>query len=1125
MPQIESTNCLPENKFNGRAFEQHNKASRRRLPLCVALATLVLLLGVPFTTAQAALKVGDLRCEYLTNPQGIDATAPRLSWISSSDQRNQHQTAYRILVASSLDKLQHDEGDLWDSGRVESDRSIQIPFGGKPLTPHIECFWKVRTWDQDAKESAWSEPANWSMGLLEPADWNAKWIGLEGEYVPRYLSDTSWIWYPEGQPEKSAPLGDRYFRRTIEIPKDRQIKRARYLATADSQCKAFINGRDIGGRDNYRMVKDTDLTSILVPGKNVIAVVGYNKAEQGSSGTSVLDAAGTKPAGIVARLTIEFDKGDPLVIATDADWKTANKETSGWNQVEFDDSSWIPAKKLGPVGMAPWYQVRAPEERRLPARYLRKDFSIDKPIQRATVYYSGLGLSELYLNGAKVGDAVLSPGATDYAKREFYVTADVTNQLRKGANAMGVVLGNGRFFMMRSRVYSSMPNYGFPKLLLRLRIEHTDGSVSDVVSDASWKMTDDGPILANNEYDGEEYDARKEFPGWNEPGFDTAKWTSVQEMSAPPGKLAAQMIEPIRVTQTIKPIAISEPTPGKFIFDMGQNMVGWCRLKVSGPAGTQVTLRHAETLKPDGTLYMANLRGAKVTDIYTLKGKGEEMWEPRFTYHGFRFVEVTGFPGKPTLASIEGQVVHDDVRPVGEFECSNPLVNQIYKNIVWGVEGNYRSLPTDCPQRDERQGWMGDRSEESKGESYLFDIAALYSKWLTDMEDSQKDSGSVPDVCPAHWPIYSDNVTWPSSTVLIPNMLERQYGDQQIIARHYDSAKRWIDYMTSFVRYGLISKDQYGDWCVPPEDPILIHSNDPARQTSKMLLATTYFYHDLRLMEQYAKQLGRQQDADQFRHQADEMLEAFNGKLLDTTKGQYDNGTQTSCVLPLAFGMVPEDMHKPVFNRLIDKITGETKNHIGTGLIGGQFLNQALTDNGRADLAYTIASQSDYPSWGYMVSKGATTIWELWNGDTADPAMNSHNHVMLVGDLVIWFYEDLAGIAPDNTEAASAQPGFKHIVMKPHPVGDLKFVKASLRSPYGPIRSEWHHDGDALDWQISVPANTTATIYVPAANAEAVTESSKPARDAKGVKFVKQDGDRSVFEIGSGDYHFATGGK
>jgi len=889
----------------------------------------------------------DLRCEYFKNPLGIDTLRPELSWVlqpGSPKERGQGQTAWQIVVAGSEKMLEPGRADFWDSGKILSDRSIHVPYSGRLLNSGLECFWKVRVWDQEGRVSAWSKPALWTMGLLNSSDWRAKWIGL--------------------------------------------------------------------------------------------------------------DESATKPA---------------------------------------------------------------PEEHPLPARLLRREFALPKKVRRATAYVSGLGLFEFYLNGRKVGDHVLEPGLTDYARRVLYVTFDVTKNLKKGSNAVGIMLGNGRFYAPRAGVPTATVSYGFPKLLFELRTEYTDGTSDAVISDNAWSISTNGPIRANNEYDGEKYDARMEIGGWSQPGFDDSTWQRAQLVTPPGGVLAAQMMEPIRVTETLRPVAIKEVRPGVYVFDFSQNFVGWCRLNVAGPAGTQISLRHAETLKPDGTLYVDNLRSAKVTDTYILKGKGREIYEPRFTYHGFRYVEITGYPGKPALSCLQGRVVHDDLESAGDFDCSDALVNHIYRNIRWGVRGNYRSIPTDCPQRDERQGWLGDRAAEARGETYLFNTAPLYGKWLQDMADAQKENGSVSDVCPAYWPIYSDNVTWPSCTVIIPGTLRDQFADEAVMGRHYDSARRWIDHMNSFVKDGLIARDSYGDWCVPPESQKLIHSNDPKRKTDQTLLASAYFYYDLGLMTQYAHLLGKTADAQRFADQAGVIKAAFNARFLKPDGSQYDNGSQTSCVLPLAFGLVPPESRQRVFDLLVNKITGESRNHVGTGLIGGQWLMRVLSDNGRADLACTLASQQTYPSWGYMVSKGATTIWELWNGDTADPAMNSGNHVMLVGDLCTWLFENMAGIKPDPE-----QPGFKHILMRPEPAAGMRFVKATHRSPYGLIASDWQQERDRFQWRVTVPVNTTATIWVPAAAADRVTENGRPAAQAPGVTFVKMENDRAVFSVGSGTYRFES---
>ncbi len=1055
--------------------------------------------------------IENLGCEYRDNPLGIDEKEPRLSWHLQSREPGQKQTAYRVLVASRSELLEQDRGDLWDSGKVDSNQTAQVVYQGKELASHDECYWKVKVWDREGRASEWSPSASWTMGLLEEEDWQAQWIGLdredpkEEEGTTPTFEDSSWIWYPEDQPEAEAPVGNRNFRKTVHVPQDKELESAEFVITADNVFVLWINGEKIGGGDNFDVPFLFRVLDAMEPGENQIAIEVENHGDA------------PNPAGLIGCLLLRFEEGESRTLPTDASWKASREVEEIWYEGEYDDSEWEKARVLGEYGMAPWGEVESTEpDRRLSARYLRKEFTSSKEVKRAVVYCSGLGLYELRINGEKIGDRVLEPALTEYTKRVFYETFDVTDQIRTGMNGVGVILGNGRYYAPRLNVPTKTRTFGYPKLLLQMHIEYEDGSQKTLCSDETWRITTEGPIGANNEYDGEEYDARMEMPGWDEAHFQTGEvWEEVELVDAPEGEMRAQMMEPIRVTETLQPISMTQPKPGVYIYDMGQNMVGWCRLKVKGPRGAEVKLRHAEVLDEEGLLYLENIRSAKVTDLYTLKGDGWETYEPRFTYHGFRYVELTGYPGTPDMDTITGCVVHDDVERTGYFECSNALLNQIHHNIVWGVRGNYRSFPTDCPQRDERQAWLGDRGAEARGETYLFDVAALYAKWMADINDSQKPSGSVPSVAPYYWPFYPNDVTWPSCYIIIPGTLYDQYGDKRVLEKRYPSMKRWIRFMSDFLEDSIMPRDTYGDWCVPPESPELIHSRDPNRKTAKAVLGTTYFYNDLRLMARYAKILGNEDDRKSFNERAETIKQAFNEKYFDADKNQYDNGSQTSYVLPLYFGMVPEGHKEAVFRNLIDKIVHESDKHIGTGLIGGQWLMRTLSDNGRADIAYAIATQTTYPSWGYMIEQGATTMWELWNGDTANPAMNSRNHVMLVGDLNIWFYEYLAGIKadPDN-------PGFQHILMKPHPVGDLDYVKASYRSSQGMILSDWKIEEGEFIWNVTIPVNTKATIYLPSPKKETIQVQGAPYEEIEKVRYLGQEKTRSVFSVESGYYQW-----
>lgn len=913
----------------------------------ITIRILILLLLTNACSEKLQVNITNLKCENKGTPLGVDILKPRFSWISESDQRGVNQTSYQILVASSLEKLNENNPDIWDSRKIYSTKSNQITYEGNPLESNHKYFWKVQIWDQNDVTHT-SKPSFWTTGLLNDSDWKAKWIGLD-------------------------------------------------------------------------------------------------------------KAVGTD------------DPNNPHTI--------------------------------------------------LSARMIRHEFNLGKNIKSATAFISGLGLFELYLNGTKIGDQVLAPALTEYDKRAFYMTFDVAKYLQKNKNAIGVVLGNGRFFAPRGGGVDKIRSYGFPKLICQIEIEYEDGTTDLILSDETWKLTTDGPIRKNNEYDGEYYDARLEIQNWNKPGFDDAKWINAESVKKPCLELVAQPSDPLKVMEEITPVSVTKLNQRTSVFDMGQNMVGWVELNVKGKKGDKVTLRFSETLNSDGTLFLANIRSAEVTDTYILKGDGQEKWEPRFTYHGFRYVEMVGYPGDPALSAIKGKVVHDALEVTGSFTTSNPLINSIYKNAFWGIRGNYRSIPTDCPQRDERQGWLGDRSAECTGESYIFDLSKLYAKWVTDIRDAQLESGSIPDVAPSYWPIYSDNTTWPGTFLFASDMLYTQYGDLKTIETNYPAMQKWIDHMIKYLNNNIMPKDTYGDWCVPPEDLRLINSSDPTRITSSEFIGTVYFYYELRLMEKFARLQGKESDAAKYSKTAGEMKVAFNDRFLDKNEIKYSNNTCTANILPLAFGLVPDQYKAKITDNLLQKILGENGGHIGNGLVGGQWLMRALTYNGHADVAYALASQSTYPGWGYMVKQGATTIWELWNGDRGDPGMNSGNHVMLLGDLITWFYENLAGIKADPEI-----PGFRHMIMKPYVLGDLSYVDASYNSIYGKISSSWKLENDRFKWEVTIPANTSATVYIPTLNKEEVMDGEKSAIKSEGVKFVKWEDNLEVFEIQSGKYSFSSAG-
>ena len=730
---------------------------------------------------------------------------------------------------------------------------------------------------------------------------------------------------------------------------------------------------------------------------------------------------------------------------------------------------------------------------RLAARYLRKDFTLKNDIKEARLYVSGMGVYSAYLNGSEVApDELLKPTLSWYSKRVYFNTYDVTKMLQQGDNAVGIILEGGRYTSLRYN--EANPNwdgtdhvfgFGTPRLLLQLEVTYKDGQKETIVSDETWKITNRGPIRTANEWDGETYDENFDLGDWNTAGYDASSWLQAELVEAPEGQLSAQPNPNITVMEKLKPVSLFQKGD-KWYLDMGQNMVGFIDMKARGQqAGDIITLRFAELLTPDSLLYTANLRSSENTDHYMVASSTIQqfnnqqstiLWHPMFVYHGFRYVEISGLRETPNLDDFEGWVIYDEMPVTGSFETSNEIINAVYHNAYRGIRGNYRSMPTDCPQRDERLGWTGDRTTGNFGESYIFDNHQLYAKWLSDGDDCQWDNGSLPNIVPPYWRGYTDNMTWPGAMVTVTDMLYTRFGDTEPIRQHYAAWKKWMLHMKNdYMRAGLMPRDTYGDWCMPPESLELIHSNDATRITDATVISTPFYCYLCGKMAKFAEILDFTEDVDFFNQEITTSTIAFNDKYFNRVTGVYANNTVTANILPLWFGMVPKGLENKVLESIIDKTLNECGGHVSTGVIGIQQLMRCLTEYGRGDLALKIASNDTYPSWGYMVRNGATTIWELWNGNTADPAMNSGNHVMLLGDLILWEYEYLGGIR-------ALEPGYSKIQFKPYPIEGLDFVNCAYNSVSGRIESNWKREGNRFEWDIVIPANTTAEICLPTAD-------------------------------------------
>jgi alpha-L-rhamnosidase len=725
---------------------------------------------------------------------------------------------------------------------------------------------------------------------------------------------------------------------------------------------------------------------------------------------------------------------------------------------------------------------------------LRKEFAIEGNVKRGRVHVCGLGYYELRLNGQKVGNNVLDPGYTTYEKRILYSSYDITAFLHDGDNILGVMLGKG---------------WSAVRLLkLQLNIELENGNKLTVFSDLSWKQIN-GPIVQDSIYNGEVYDARLETPGWDNPGFDDSAWTAVETGIVPKGKLSAQMIPPIQVMDTIVPLEMTNPAKGVYVFDMGQNFSGWVELRVSGPRGDEVHLRHAELLYDNGMINQENLRSARAEDVYILSGKGMEIYQPRFTYHGFRYVELTGYPGVPNMETIRGKVVHSAVRQIGNFSCSKPILNRLQRLIIWGQKTNLHSIPTDCSQRDERMGWLGDAHLTAEQAMMNFDMGAFYTKFIRDIQDVQDKDGTLTDTVPHIWGQRPADPAWGTAYPLLCWYMYRYYGDESLLVAQYDGMKDYVEFLRSKAKNDLLDYSYYGDWVA-------------IEKTPGDFVSSFYYYYDVVILMKMAEALGYDAEIKTYKTLADKIKTAFHKKYFESETKSYANGTQTANLLPLYLDIVPEEEIGSVFGNLRSDILYKNNTHLTTGIIGTKYLMEVLNKFRSNDLAYELATQTSYPSWGYMIANGATTLWELWQYKTG-PSMNSHNHPMF-GSVGAWLYQALAGIGQQIESN-----GFRNILIQPQMVRDLRYASGTIHTPRGIVTSAWTKSDRNISLEVDIPVNALAEIHLPKLGWESITlkedgnqiwDGQKFLTGLEGIHMVEETRDTVIIKIGSGRYSF-----
>ena len=1085
----------------------HKAVRRAAAPALAAALIGVLLTGTAAVGradsgagATGQVTVGTLSVNHLEEALGIPTDPPVFSWQLTGPGRGIVQTARQIQVTTSADGF--DDPDVWDSGRVESSESVNVPYGGDQLEATTRHHWRVRVWDGDGAATPWSVPSSFETAL--PADattaesWGADWVG--------------------GPPD--GPRGTGWSDYTLRVRTSDITEALGIVFYSDSTAdNAYMWQLSARGEPSLRphsrtngtwaLLDDVPVSDEVLPGgfaaEHEIAIaVADGRATTSIDGQAIDSRAiPLRSSGTIGFRSAQGESGDVDEVTVTQDGETLFHTDFSDGVNPFAIGS-VDDERLQVSGVVE-DGVLTSEERALPL--LRKDFAIDRPVASARLYSTALGVYRAEINGARVGDHELAPGWTDYSQLVQYQVYDVAELLRQGDNTIGAMLGTGWY--AGHLAWVGQHRYGTdPAFLGRLEVTYEDGTSSVVTTDASWE-TAPGPVLDADLLMGETYDVRHETPGWSEPGRSGA-WTAARVSAPPVGELHAQTDPPVRVTEERPTEAVTTPADGVTVYDMGQNMVGWVRARLTGRPGDVVTIRHGEVLNPDGTLYTANLRTARATDTITLGADGTAVYSPTFTFHGFRYAEITGLETPPAADDVTGIVVGTDNRATSTFDTSDPMLDQLHSNIVWGVRGNFLSVPTDTPARDERLGYSGDLNVIAETATFNHDAYAFLTKWLRDMRLRQAPNGALPGVAPGTEPgVGESNVSagWGDAGVTVTHATWQQYGDTQVIDDNWQMMVDLVDFWSSVARDGIVPEGHgIGDW---------LNLDDVTPNT---LIATAYYAHDARLLSEMARATGRDQAADEYRALFERVRAAYADRFI-AADGTVGSGSQAGYTMSIDMGLVPEERLDAVGDRLVAAIEARGW-HLSTGFLGTPHLLPALSAVGRDDVAYRLLLEKGYPSWLYEVTMGATTTWERWDsirpdGSFQDPGMNSFNHYAY-GAVGEWMYSSIGGIT-------ATSPGYSTFDVAPRPGGGLTHAAVRHDSPHGAIRSAWEQRSDhELTLDVTVPANTTALVHVPATSRHAVVEGATSAGDASGVRFVRMQDGAAVFEVGSGEYAFES---